>query len=104
MCYIKIGETMNILELKKDISIKTCTTFKDRFIGFMFKKNKQNYGLHFPRCNSVHTFFCFQDLDIYMTDKDNNILYIYKNIKPNRIILPKKGVINIYEFSTDRKE
>ena len=84
----------------KNISIKKCHKFKDRLIGFMFKKKKLDYGLLFPNCNSIHTFFCFQNLDIIMTDKDNNILYVYKNFKPNRIILPKKNVKNIYEFSS----
>ena len=81
------------------IEIRECKNFKNRLIGFMFKKKKLNYGLFFPNCNSIHTFFCFQNLDIIMTDENNNILYIFKDIKPNKVIY-KKGVKNIYEFST----
>ncbi len=68
-----------------------------RFIGFMFKKNI-DYALCFPRCNSIHTFFMKENIDVYMTDKNNKIIYIYKNLKKNRIILPKKSVYNTYEF------
>jgi len=37
------------------------------------------------------------NIDVYMTDKNNKILYIYKNLKPGRIILPKKNVYYTYE-------
>lgn len=91
---------MNIIINNKKIEIKKCTDFKNRLLGFMFIKKKLNYGLYFPNCNSIHTFFCFQNLNIIMTDKNNKILYIYKNVKPNKIIY-KKGIKNIYEFSNN---
>ena len=83
----------------KDINIKVkeCKTFKERLIGLMFKKNI-NYGLLFKKCNSIHTFFMLEPIDIIMTDKHDNIIYTYSNLKPWKIILPKKGVINTYEF------
>lgn len=40
----------------------------------------------------------YAHIDVVMTDKDDNVLYIFKDVKPNRVILPKKGVYNIYEF------
>ena len=39
-----------------------------------------------------------ENIDVVMTDKNNNILFIKKNMKKNRIIFPKKGVYNTYEF------
>jgi hypothetical protein len=39
-----------------------------------------------------------------MTDKNNNILYEYKNLKPFRIILPKRNVKNVYEFPINTSE
>lgn len=64
----------------------------------MFKKKKIDYGLCFPRCNSIHTFFMLQPIDVIMTDKNNKILYIYSNLKPWKIILPKKNVYYTYEL------
>ena len=32
-----------------------------------------------------------------MCNKDNTILYYYKNFGKNKIILPKKGVTKVYE-------
>lgn len=80
-----------------NIKINKCVSFKDRLIGLMFKKNI-NYGLYFPNCNSIHTFFMLDEIDVIMTDKNNKILYLYKKLKPFRIVLPKKGVKNIYEL------
>ena len=91
---------MNIIINNRIIKIENCNSFKKRLFGFMFIKDNLDYGLYFSNCNSIHTFFCFQNLDIIMTDKDNRILYIYKDIKPNKIII-KKGVKNIYEFSSN---
>ena len=92
MCYNLYGDYMEI---------KYCKTFFSRLKGFMFKKNF-DYALCFPKCNSIHTFFMRKPIDIYMTDKNYNILYIKKNMKPWRIILPKKGVYHTFEFPINK--
>lgn len=78
------------------MEIKECRGFWEKFKGLMMKKNF-NYGLKI-RCNGIHTFFMLENIDVYLTDKNNTILYIYKNVKPNRIIGPKKNVVFTYEF------
>ena len=67
----------------------------------MFKKSF-NYGLCFPNCNSIHTFFMKESIDVIMTDKDYNILYIFNNLKPNKIILPKKNVYYTFEIPVNK--
>ena len=39
-----------------------------------------------------------QEIDVIMTDKNNKIVKIFKNLKPNRIILPQKNVYYTYEL------
>ena len=80
--------------------MKTCVKFKDRLIGNIFKKNI--IDMCFPRCNSIHTFFMFKPIDVYMTDKNNKILFVFKNLKPYRIILPKKNVYYTYETCVNK--
>ena len=75
--------------------MKICTKFKDRLIGNMFKD--EVIDMCFPHCNSIHTFFMRKSIDVYMTDKNNKILYIFKNLKPYKVILPKKNVYYTYE-------
>lgn len=84
-----------------NINVKMCKSFSSRFFGLMFKKNF-DYGLIFPKCNSIHTFFMRENIDVFMTDIDGNILYTYKNLKPNRIILPKKNVYYTLEFPSNK--
>ncbi len=79
--------------------MKTCKNFKDRLIGNMFRD--EIIDMCFPKCNSIHTFFMRKSIDVFMTDKDSKILYIYKNLKPWRVILPKKNVYYTYETKVD---
>lgn len=87
---------MKLIYENKEIDLIECKTFFKRFLGFMFKKNI-NYALVFNNCNSIHTFFMKENIDVIMCDKDDNILYFYKNLKKNKIILPKKKVYKVYE-------
>ena len=83
----------------RKIPISNCISFKSRLLGMMFMRKQQEKIYRFPKCNSIHTFFMFQNIDVIMTDKDNNILYTYENLKPNKVIPPKKNVYYTYEFS-----
>lgn len=77
------------------MKIKEANTFFQKLKGLMFKKDI-DYVLKI-KTNGIHTFFMKMNIDVYLTDKNNKILYIYKNLKPNRIILPKKNVKYTYE-------
>ncbi|MDD2377562.1 MAG: DUF192 domain-containing protein [Bacilli bacterium] len=85
----------------KKINIKEYKTFIERFKGLMFIRKPIDYGICFKKCNAIHTFFMFQSIDIIMTDKENNIIHIYRKLKPFRIILPKKNVYYTYELPKD---
>lgn len=84
-----------------NIKVKYCNNFFNRFIGFMFKKNI-DCCLCFPNCNSIHTFFMLKHIDVIMTDKNYKILYIFKNVKPYKIILPKRNVYYTFELPINR--
>ena len=90
---------MKVSDGKKMIDLKIYKNFWNRFKGFMFKKNI-DFCICFPHCNSIHTFFMFNKIDVIMTDKDYNILYIYKNLKPFKVILPKKNIYYTFELPT----
>lgn len=78
--------------------IKQANTFFSRLKGLMFKRKKIDYGLLLENTNGVHTCFMFQSIDIFLLDKDFNVLYRFENVKPWRIIWPKKGVRHILEL------
>ena len=83
----------------KNMKIKEAKTFFQRLKGLMFQ-TKINYIMKF-KTNGIHTFFMKIPIDVVLTDKNNKILYIYRNLKPNKIILPKKHVKYTYEMPTN---
>ena len=88
---------MKIVVNDNEIKVRECNNFISRLRGFMFYKKKIDYALLFNKCNSIHTFFMKENIDVIMCDKENNILYFYKNLSKNKIILPKKGVSKVIE-------
>lgn len=86
---------MKIIVNDKKINLIDANTFLKRLKGLMFKKNI-NYSLRI-KTNSIHTFFMKENIDIVMTDKDNNVLYIINNLPKNKIII-KPNVYYTYEF------
>ena len=89
---------MEIIVNKKKIKLVIANTFFKRLKGFMFKKNI-NYCMRF-KTNSIHTFFMKDEIDILMTDRNNKILYIFKNVKKNKIII-QRNVYFTYEFPSN---
>lgn len=67
-----------------------CETFFRRFMGLMFKKNIR-YGLLFKNCNSIHTFFMKENIDVIFLDKKNNIIKRHYSVKPWNILICKKA-------------
>ena len=60
-------------------------------------QKKINKALLFKGCNSIHTMFMLENIDVIMCDEENKILYYYKGLKTNKVILPKRNVTRVYE-------
>ena len=88
---------MRLIIDNKEESIYICNSFKTRFLGLMGKNNISDIYV-FPKCNSIHTFFMKEDIDVVMLDKNGKILKIYNNLQPWKIILPKKNVYYTIEL------
>ena len=87
---------VNLIYGNKNIVLFECKSFFDRLKGFMFTKNINN-ALLFDKCNSIHTFFMKENIDVIMCDNNNVILFYYNNMGKNKVILPKKGVRKVFE-------
>ena len=86
---------MKVIINNKKINLIDANTFIKKLKGLMFQKNI-NYCLRL-KTNSIHTFFMKEPIDIIMTDKFNNILYIFRKVNKNKIIIKPK-VYYTYEF------
>ena len=87
---------MELIYGNKSINLYECKSFYSRLKGFMFAKCIDK-ALLFNKCNSIHTFFMKENIDVIMCDKDNEIIY-YHNLGKNKIILPKKNVYKTIEL------
>ncbi len=90
---------MELIYKDKKINLIECKTFFSRFKGFMLQKNIDK-ALLFDNCNSIHTFFMKENIDVILCNKNNEILYYYKDLPPNRIILGKKNITKVFELPT----
>ena len=88
---------MKLIYNNSSIDIVECKSFFSRLRGFMFKNNIY-YALLFNKCNSIHTFFMKENIDVIMCDKNNVILYYYNNLGKNKVILPKINVDKTIEL------
>lgn len=86
---------MKVIVDNNEIELVYANTFLKKLKGFMFQKNIKNCLR--IKTNSIHTFFMKKPIDIIMTDQQNNVLYIFKNVKKNKIIIKPK-VYYTYEF------
>ena len=87
---------MRLVYGNREIELTECNSFWSRFRGFMLVKNIDR-ALLFRNCNSIHTFFMRDNIDVIMCDNDNKVLFVYKDLTKNKIILPKKGVRKVFE-------
>ena len=69
----------------KKIMIKNATDFKTRLLGLMGQKNI-DYGILFPNCNDVHTFFMKENIDILGLNEENQVIFIYRDVPKNKIV------------------
>ena len=81
---------------RKKIKLIDLTKFWDRFKGLKFVFEPLNYAIRFPKKKFVTTNFLCQKIDIVLTDKEDNILYMYENMKTEKYIFPKRKVYNVY--------
>lgn len=72
------------IDNKSIIEVKIANNMFSRMKGLMFVKNI-NYGILLSPCNSIHTFFMKEPIDVIYLDKYSNIVKIEENIKPWRL-------------------
>ena len=83
------------------MKILIAKSFKEKLLGLMNKKNI-DYGLLIENCKSIHTFFMLENIDVLLLDKDNRVLMINRDIKPNKVLLFKnKKRTNILELPSN---
>lgn len=70
---------------KNEYDIVVANDFKTRLFGLMGKTDIE-YGMLFPNCNSVHTFFMKEEIDIVGLDINHEVIYKAESVTKNQII------------------
>lgn len=68
-------------------NVKMAQTFVNRALGLILKSSlKEGEGLVIKPCCSIHTFFMKFAIDVIFVNKKNEVIALYKNVKPWRIL------------------
>lgn len=66
-------------------AVETAGSFIKRLAGLLGKKNvPPDYGLYFPGCNSIHTFFMQFAIDVIMLSKSGRVESAVSGLVPWR--------------------
>ncbi len=77
------------------IQLRKLDKFIDRVKSLRFVLDKIDYGIMFPKKHGITTVFFCQRVDIIMTSKENEVLYIYRNVKSEKYFFPRLSVFNV---------
>ena len=74
-------------------------TFKERLTGLMGKKDMpKDTAFWIPDCPSIHTFFMRFSLDLIFTDKNLQIVSVFYDVPPYKIIFGGLQARHVFEM------
>ncbi len=80
----------------KQFKLEERTSFKERFKSLKFNFTKLDHAIKFPKKRYINTVFFVQRVDIVLCDKEDKVIYLEENVKPERYFVHKKKTYNIY--------
>jgi hypothetical protein len=84
---------MELVLENKTIPIVDAKSFNKRLKGLIGYKNI-NFGMLFFKCNSIHTYFMQEEIDVIGLNENNEIIFIERNVKKNKIIIIHRNIKN----------
>ena len=74
-------------------------SFFERFLGLMGKTNLTlKDSIVFPNCNSVHTLFMRENIDVIFVSAQGLVVKIFDSLKPWKMLLPQKHAAHCIEL------
>ena len=95
---------MPILKVQKENSliasrVEVASSLAQKTLGLMFSKDLgEKDGLLIESCNSIHTFFMNYPIDVVFLSKENEIIKIFRNLKPWRMTFMYFKASKVLEF------
>ena len=80
-------------------NLKQAKTVMERVQGLIRKKPlKETEALWIPSCPSIHTFFMAYPIDVIFTDKYFQVISLFENVCPGRILWGGWKGWNVFEM------
>ncbi len=80
--------------------LEVASSFAQRCKGLLGRASLAiGRGLWIQSCNSIHTFFMRFPIDAVFVDSSMRIVYIYRNLPPWRITLPRLKATSVIEVA-----
>lgn len=98
---------MKVIAIKKGNEtilkdVKVATTFFERFCGLMGKKNITSKDIMvFPSCNSIHTIFMRESIDVVFVSNQGVVVKIFGSLKPWKMLMPQRGAAHCIEMPSE---
>ncbi|MDA3799517.1 MAG: DUF192 domain-containing protein [Kiritimatiellae bacterium] len=84
----KLVQTKTNKIIADELIIATSTLM--RAIGLLGRKTiRENFGIMFPSCRSIHTHFMLFSIDIIFVDENNCITELKPDLSPWKILIAK---------------
>ena len=81
-------------------NLEVASTLWPRMKGLLGRKSlAMDRALWIHRCNSIHTFFMNFPIDVVFVDRQMVVRKVYRQVQPNRIVLPVWRASSVIEFS-----
>ena len=84
---------MYLIYKNNKLKIYEYKTFFKKLFGLMNKKNI-SYGIKINNCNSIHTFFMKENIDVIGFDNHGIIIFKAVNVEKNKVIVIKEQLKN----------
>lgn len=77
--------------------IDKANSFRKQLVGLIGTHEMNGYGMYFPYCNWIHTFFMSLPIDVIYLDKEMKIKKIDHALKPWRLAMPVFSARSVVE-------
>ncbi len=85
--------------------VRIAKNFFERFLGLMGKKNiTQRDVIVFPNCNSIHTFFMRENIDVIFVSASGIVTSIFYSLRPWKLLLPQKHAAHCIEMPCEESK
>lgn len=84
---------------------KVAKSFIERFLGLMGQKQLTSKDvIVFPNCNSIHTFFMREQIDVVFVSASGMVTKVFCSLGPWKLLWPQRKAAHCIEMASDESK